>query len=70
MAQTDTASLVLTDRDRERLRAALDSHIYWQLSDERYRNDGYVHEPGSDDPEQAAEIEACNELAARLVPVD
>ena len=33
--------------------AALDSHIYWELSDTGYRNSGYVDSPGSDDEETA-----------------
>jgi len=42
------------------LREALDSHVYWQLSDERYRNNGYVSAPGSDDPDALTKIwEAC-----------
>ena len=30
---------------------ALDSHVYWQLSDERYRDSGFVYGKGSDDPD-------------------
>jgi hypothetical protein len=45
---------------------ALDSHVYWQLADQHYRSNADVIEPGSDDPEQAAEIEACLELAHKL----
>ena len=50
----------------DRILAALDSHVYWQLSDQQYRNDASVLSAGSDDPEQAAEITACRELAGRL----
>lgn len=35
---------------------ALDSHMYWQLSEPLYRNDGFVLSPGSDDPDDAASI--------------
>ena len=35
----------LTPADRMLLRSALDSHTYWQLSDDHYRGDGFVHEP-------------------------
>ena len=52
--------------DLNRILAALDSHVYWQLSDQHYRNDAEVLDPGSDDPEQAEEIAACRELADRL----
>lgn len=58
--------LELTPEDMDRIIEALDSHIYWQLSDQHYRNNGDVLEPGSDDAEQAAEIEACWDLTERL----
>jgi hypothetical protein len=45
---------------------ALDSHAYWQLADEHYRNNGAVIEPGSDDPDKAAAIEAADALSAKL----
>ncbi len=47
-------------------RCSLDSHVYWQLSDQHYRSNADVLEPGSDDPKQAEEIEACRELAQKL----
>jgi len=46
---------------------ALDSHCYWQLSDEHYRNDGHVCEPGSDDVKVAEEIAAASALHRRLL---
>ena len=60
------ASRILSGANLDLLIEALDSHIYWQLSDERYRNSGYVYDPGSDDNESAAEIKAANKLLARL----
>jgi hypothetical protein len=58
---------VLLNREQiTRLVEAIDSHIYWQLSDERYRANGAVREPGSDDPEAAAEIVACEALQDAL----
>ena len=45
---------------------AIDSHIYWQLSDHLYRANGAVLEPGSDDPDVAAEIIALEALQAEL----
>ena len=60
--------LELSARDLERIIEALDSHVYWQLSDQHYRSNGDVLEPGSDDLEQAAEIEECRELAHKLNP--
>jgi hypothetical protein len=56
----------LSEKDLDLLVEALDSHVYWQLSDQHYRNNADVIDPGSDDPEQAAEIEACVELSDRL----
>jgi hypothetical protein len=58
--------LALSEKDLNLLVEALDSHVYWQLSDRHYRSNADVIEPGSDDPEQAAEIEACAELSDRL----
>ena len=56
----------LSDKDLHLLVEALDSHVYWQLSDQHYRSNADVLEPGSDSPEQAAEIQACVELSDRL----
>ena len=56
----------LSKKDLDLLVEALDSHVYWQLSDEHYRSNSDVVEPGSDDPDTAAEIEACVELSQRL----
>lgn len=56
----------LTNEELELLAEALDSHVYWQLSDDHYRSSGYVMEPGSDDPESAEQIVQCELLADRL----
>jgi hypothetical protein len=45
---------------------ALDSHIYWQLSDEHYRNSGFVYGKGSDDPRSRREIRTSERLLSRL----
>ena len=58
--------LELSPEDLDRIIEALDSHVYWQLSDHHYRRNADVLEPGADDPEQAAEIDACRELAEKL----
>ena len=58
--------LALSEKDLELLVEALDSHVYWQLSDHHYRNNADIVEPGSDDPEQASEIQDCVELSERL----
>lgn len=57
----------LSTDDLRRLIDALDSHMYWQLSDPHYRNNGDVRDPGSDDAEARAELEACRTLAHRLI---
>ena len=59
--------LPLSEKDLELIVEALDSHVYWQLSDQHYRSNAAVIEPGSDNPEQAAEIEASVELSERLM---
>ena len=56
----------LSPEDLDRIIEALDSHVYWQLSEPQYRSNADVLEPGSDDPDVATEIEACRELAARM----
>ncbi len=56
----------LTDAEVELLREALDSHKYWQLSDKHYRSDGYVMDPGSEDPDSVEAITACDMLADKL----
>lgn len=48
------------------LTEALDSHAYWQLSEDQYRRDGFVEEPGSDDPATAQTIKDTNALHDRF----
>jgi hypothetical protein len=62
--------MTLTQAQRTQLVDAIDSHIYWQLSDERYRANGAVLEPGSDDPEVAAEILVFEALQDELTDAD
>jgi hypothetical protein len=64
--QTRAMLIDLTPDEIALLIAALDSHAYWQLADEHYRDNGAVIEPGSDDAEKAAAIEAVGELSAKL----
>ena len=56
----------VSPEDLDRIIEALDSHVYWQLSDQHYRSNADVLDPGSDDPEQRSEIEACRQLAEKL----
>ena len=58
--------MTLTQPQGTQIVAAIDSHIYWQLSDERYRANGAVLEPGSDNPEVAAEVVAFEALQDEL----
>jgi hypothetical protein len=59
-------TFILTDDQIAILTEAIDSHVYWQLSDETYRRDGYVEGPGSDDEDTAATITAYRALADEL----
>lgn len=63
-------TLTLTDDEARLLAEALDSHRYWQLSDENYRRDGQVQEPGSDDPGTAGRIMEVRGLVERLTYQD
>ncbi len=56
----------VTEEELALLIRALDSHKYWQLSDRKYRNDGFVLEPGSDDEEAAEEIQQVTALEEKL----
>lgn len=58
--------VTLTLAEIHLLKEALDSHRYWQLSEECYRNDGYVSDPGSGDAANAEEIRDVNALEAKL----
>jgi hypothetical protein len=58
--------VTLTPAQITKIVEAIDSHIYWQLSDECYRANGAILEPGSDDPDVAAEIAAFEALQDKL----
>lgn len=58
--------LTLAPREAALITRALDSHTYWQLSDEQYRSDGGVRPPGADDPEARREIRQSEALARRI----
>lgn len=58
--------MTLTHSQKIDIIEAIDSHIYWQLSDEWYRANGAVLPPGSDDPQIAAKIAACEALQDEL----
>ncbi|MCZ7589940.1 MAG: hypothetical protein M5U27_14000 [Gaiella sp.] len=62
--------LEVTGEELTLLCEALDSHVYWQLSDRYYRNDGYVREPGSDDAEAVAAIRATSALEEKLRAIE
>jgi hypothetical protein len=59
----------LTSDQVSMLREAIDSHIYWQLSEPIYRRNGDVADPGSDEPDVAAEIQAYREFDEFLARV-
>jgi hypothetical protein len=56
----------LSRTDVQLVLEALDSHEYWQLSDQEYRRDGFVMEPGSDAPAVRRQIKKVEALSARL----
>jgi hypothetical protein len=59
-------TIELTKEEARLLIEALDSHVYWQLSDEQYRRDGYIHGKGSDDPEARQEMKRSNKLSEKI----
>ena len=61
-----THTVALTAAEIDLLREALDSHEYWQLSDENHRNSGLVLGDGADDAEAAEHIRSARSLATRL----
>jgi hypothetical protein len=61
-----TLQLELTPEELELLCEALDSHVYWQLSDPAHRDSGTVRGPGSEDEAVAEEIQRVETLAARV----
>lgn len=54
--------ITVTDPELQLIVEALDSHEYWQLSEEYERNNGYSQVPDGENPE----IDACRALAERL----
>ena len=62
---TLTVTISLTVDELELLCAALDSHMYWQLSDESNRDSGHADSPDADD-ESAAEFAEAEALLRRL----
>lgn len=56
----------LNRTDVQLLLEALDSHEYWQLSDQHYRRDGFVMEPGADAPALRRQIKKVETLSAKL----
>ncbi len=45
---------------------ALNSHVYWQLSEPEFRRDGFVDHPGSKDADDARAIGAALRLSEHL----
>ena len=70
MANRLDVTITFTREEPELLQEALDSHAYWQLSDEHYRHSGFVYDPGSDDPDAAAEIRAWQALETKPLVAD
>jgi hypothetical protein len=60
-------TIALTKRELGVVIEALDSHVYWQLSDQYYRNNCEVTPPGSKNPEMVREIRFATKLHDMLV---
>lgn len=66
MAKSTTISIALTRDELALVCEALDSHVYWQLSDPHYRSSGEVLPPGADEDDAAAELATAAALMERL----
>jgi hypothetical protein len=64
-ALADSFAVTLTADELDLLCAALDSHIYWELSDESSRDSGYADSTCADD-ETAGEIAKAEALLRRF----
>ena len=62
-------TIKLTEQELEVVLDALDSHEYWQLSEEFFRNEGYVHGSGAKDPEKQRAIAEVRQLFNRIGPL-
>lgn len=58
--------VTLSKEDTDLLSAALEAFRYWQCSDEVYRKDGHVLEPGSENPQLLVLAKAAHELEERV----
>jgi len=56
----------LQESEIEIVLTALESHAYWQISEEKYRGNGYVYAPGADDEETAELLQTIDRLSVRL----
>lgn len=70
-----TATLRLTGDELRLLSEALNSHMYWQLGDEQYRNDGFLCDRSNPDrparemardPDDADEMEESEKLMDKI----
>lgn len=61
-----TSAVELTDAQAELILDALESHAYWQVSESKYRNNGYVYAPGADDPDVAEHLREIDQLSVLL----
>lgn len=66
MIDEEFCRVMIRKVDRDRLLEALESHAYWQISEEQYRDNGFVHEPGADDPEIVEELRELDRLSIAL----
>lgn len=69
MSKAPKITIELTQEQLALVLEALDSHEYWQLSDELYRDDGFVRGKGSDDPAKQKAIRRVRALVRDLEPL-
>lgn len=56
----------LTPEEHALVLEALDSHAYWQVSSECYRDNGYIYAPGANEPEEREALKAVDRLSVKL----
>ena len=66
MSETRSITVTLTRSELLLITEAIESYVYWQLSEPEFRRDCVVVGEGSTDPEQRAEIQRAVAIVARL----
>lgn len=56
----------LTPEEHALVLEALDSHSYWQLSEEHYVDSGFVYAPGNDEADAQEALKSVDRLSIKL----